>query len=445
MDIGSLQLNSVRELKKFSNRLKEKKINTGSSAYTFIATWGDNLGFEFLKYKILKFSNILNFVKILFKDFYFAFTTDSIEIINKFEINKKNKIIFSNASLTDFRSDGSYTDRYFKINSKFYNEYIFIIIYTDKDIPNQIDSNLILLRRKKTFFLKNFFLFIIKSLDFILLKRQFSFFNYSGASKFGEKLIFSLENNIDFKSITKIFFPYEGITFQQQLCLFSKNINPKINIIGYDHSAPHANPLNLLYREGSPDLLFVNGKSQKNYLINYLDWPSEKIKIVPSLRYKNNSKEKFENTIFFPWKISNSKIVIDSLTNLLENIKTNSLGNLKVKIHPVCADMKKQLRLKKEIEILLAKHESKLNNVNNKTSIFIGSTTSVIVALEKNLNVYHICFDPIFDSYSDKMWPELKVEKITNNTFKYFLSKKNNFINFGKDEKIFDKYYNVDL
>ena len=74
--------------------------------------------------------------------------------------------------------------------------------------------------------------------------------------------------------------------------IFKKNINPKINIIGYDHSAPHANPLNLLYREGAPDLLFVNGKSQKNYLINYLDWPSEKIKIVPSLRYKNNSKEK---------------------------------------------------------------------------------------------------------------------------------------------------------
>ena len=43
------------------------------------------------------------------------------------------------------------------------------------------------------------------------------------------------------------------------------------------------------------------------------------------------------------------------------------------------------------------------------------------------------------------MWPELKVEKITNNTFKYFLSKKNNFINFDKDKKIFDKYYNVDL
>ena len=262
MDIGSLQLNSVRELKKFSNRLKEKKINTGSSAYTFIATWGDNLGFEFLKYKILKFSNILNFVKILFKDFYFAFTTDSIEIINKFEINKKNKIIFSNASLTDFRSDGSYTDRYFKINSKLYNEYIFIIIYTDKDIPNQIDSNLILLRRKKTFFLKNFFLFIIKSLNFILLKRQFSFYNYSGASKFGEKLIFSLENNIDFKSITKIFFPYEGITFQQQLCLFSKNINPKINIIGYDHSA-RTNPLNLLYREGLQTYFLLTEKVKK--------------------------------------------------------------------------------------------------------------------------------------------------------------------------------------
>ena len=43
------------------------------------------------------------------------------------------------------------------------------------------------------------------------------------------------------------------------------------------------------------------------------------------------------------------------------------------------------------------------------------------------------------------MWPELKVEKITDNTFEYTLSKKNNFITFGKDETVFNRYYNIDL
>ena len=60
------------------------------------------------------------------------------------------------------------------------------------------------------------------------------------------------------------------------------------------------------------------------------------------------------------------------------------------------------------------------NKKNDSISIFIGSTTGVIVALEKGLKILHICFDPVFDSYSEFLWPNLKVEKITENRIIFF-------------------------
>ena len=86
------------------------------------------------------------------KDFYSAFTTDSYVILNNFKINGKEKIIFSNASILDFNEQGLFTDRYFKINSKDYNDFIFILMYSSKEIPNNISKNIILLKKKKKSF-----------------------------------------------------------------------------------------------------------------------------------------------------------------------------------------------------------------------------------------------------------------------------------------------------
>ena len=43
----------------------------------------------------------------------------------------------------------------------------------------------------------------------------------------------------------------------------------------------------------------------------------------------------------------------------------------------------------------------------------------MIVALQSNVEVIHICADPIFESYNEKLWKTLKVDHITNNTFIY--------------------------
>ena len=72
MDIDNLQIEAAQKLKKFSLRLEERKVNVATSAYAFVATWGKNFGFEYLKFKILKRSGFIKFLIILMKDFYYS-------------------------------------------------------------------------------------------------------------------------------------------------------------------------------------------------------------------------------------------------------------------------------------------------------------------------------------------------------------------------------------
>ena len=53
------------------------------------------------------------------------------------------------------------------------------------------------------------------------------------------------------------------------------------------------------------------------------------------------------------------------------------------------------------------------------------------MALEKKIDVIHICFDSIFDSYSQTLWPNLRVKQISKNSFTYRLKKYNTFLKFN--------------
>ena len=91
----------------------------------------------------------------------------------------------------------------------------------------------------------------------------------------------------------------------------------------------------------------------------------------------------------------------------------------------------------------MLKHKNSFlqENYTNKLSIFIGSTSSPIEALERGLEVIHICDDPVFQSYSSELWPSIKVKKIDNNTYEYQLLKKSNLIQLGDSSKVFKEEY----
>ena len=81
------------------------------------------------------------------------------------------------------------------------------------------------------------------------------------------------------------------------------------------------------------------------------------------------------------------------------------------------------------------------DSYKNKLSIFIGSTSSPIEALERGVEVLHICDDPVFQSYSSALWPSIKVKKIDENTYVYQLLKKGNLIQLGGSSKTFQEGY----
>jgi len=97
----------------------------------------------------------------------------------------------------------------------------------------------------------------------------------------------------------------------------------------------------------------------------------------------------------------------------------------------------------KKINDILNKYQDSLPEEKNVTkfSIFIGSTSSPIEALERGVNVIHICDDPVFQCYNSILWPSIKTKKIDENTYEYELMKKGNLIQLGDNPKVFEEEY----
>ena len=75
-------------------------------------------------------------------------------------------------------------------------------------------------------------------------------------------------------------------------------------------------------------------------------------------------------------------------------------------------------------------------------SVFFGGTSAILEALESGMTVTHICGDLVFESYSETIWPAIKVKSIGKNILEYSLSSYDKCINFGSEDKIFEKYFN---
>ena len=211
--------------------------------------------------------------------------------------------------------------------------------------------------------------------------------------------------------------PYEGQPFQNVICLKATQAKKKIETIGYVHSFPIGLPTNLFKRPGNPDKLYINSISQKYALKKYFGWKNKKLIVLPSARLNRHLNNNMKNKIFLPINFESSKKIINNLFYLMNYTKSN-FSNLEIKNHPRCLKSKKHLSLIKGINNLIKKYKKDKTTLSN-FSIFIGPTGSVIEALERDIKVFHICENPIIETYTKKVWKYLNCSKISNNLFKY--------------------------
>jgi hypothetical protein len=69
-------------------------------------------------------------------------------------------------------------------------------------------------------------------------------------------------------------------------------------------------------------------------------------------------------------------------------------------------------------------------NLSHQT-IVVGASASVIEALERGLDVVHICTDALFESYSQDIWPNIEVEELQPNVYRYRLRERGSYIQFS--------------
>jgi hypothetical protein len=417
---------------------RHKKIANFSSNF-FLCSWYDNLGFlclkEFAGQKIPYWFRI----KTILKELIFS---NYISLKNNSKINSNNyeNIILSYFFPKNLEKNGNYFDKYFSIKANKLKKTLLILIPVDDFKYNgKINNNIIILQKNKKI---NFFILLKILLDVILNFCNSIFFlklhRISVNNTFDKNLLQILISLIKTSKIKKILYPFESQPHQNFINLKLKKIFPKIRIIGYMHTVLPPLPLEYIKKGCEPDILFVNGDNQKKILVNKLGWPSNKVKSIPSLRFKKKLSGDMTKKIFLPYFLESEDKFLILLKKLIFSKPKYFFPKLEVKNHPSMHNSKRHLNLLKKINYFLVQEKKffRSSSKNKNISIFLGSTASVIEGLERNLKVYHICSNEIFEKFDKFYWKDLKVTRVQKNIFKYKILKKGKFIRLSKGNNL---------
>jgi len=379
--------------------------------------------------------NLINFIYQV-KNFLYILRFSSPQIFGNYSkknINNYKTLIVSWSTEKDFLKTGEYFDKYFKISSK-KKDTLWFLVHMGNEKPKKIKKNIIIFYnpQKKNGFninlLIKYFFKIIRQKKFSLSKIYHelsfdSFIAHNMKDFFAKVLVYYWPK--------KIIFPYECQTFQSSLIHLIRKSNEKIITIGYNHSS-HPFPMYNLYHSNSPDLLYVQSEASKKFFSKYFKWPQKKVKQISSLLVKKTAKE-YAKKIFLPYGFSDANVVVKNFELFVNSYLQEKIKPMKIKTHPATINSKRHLELKKRIEHIIKINKNKFSeNSNKSTSIHIGEVSTVIEALEAGVTAIHIVCDPIFELYSPKFWPSIKVRQLSDKIFEYSLKEFGKCLTFEK-------------
>ena len=92
--------------------------------------------------------------------------------------------------------------------------------------------------------------------------------------------------------------------------------------------------LDIIFRKGSPDVLFTHSSDQKIYISKKLGWPKKGLNLG-SMRYLRSENIKYyKNKIFLPYFIDEKTEYLKKFAFFLKSCRDRSLPKLVIKPHP---------------------------------------------------------------------------------------------------------------
>jgi hypothetical protein len=422
-DIYEKQKNILQNFKKYFKNLYSL------DSFNYCSFISNSLGSEFFK-RNSKRKYYINFLKEYFKELISLGFIKEITLVSKSVKNYEN-IILSWGFKKDYKKN--FYDKYFNINSSKYKKTHWIVIYMSKKLPKKIPENntIVQIERNRIFNIISFFKNIFFLLNYLNFNIKSIFLFCSSQVLISVKLEKIISKNINFSNTKKIFIPYESQLFQKKFISQARVKNNKIKIFGFDHTAPQPIPVNLYHDSFSPDFLIVTSKNKINFNNKFLNWPIKKQKLMKSFRFKINKKE-FKSVIFLPYIIESEEIYLTKLRKLMSYLNIKDFKKFKIKNHPAKENSKKHNNLIFKIKNLYNNNfELFSKNKIKNTTIFLGQTTAIPLALETGLSCFNIVLDEVFGVYNPSIWKGLKLFSVEKNIFKYSLAKKNSLIKIG--------------
>jgi len=415
----------INIISKYFTALKKSGIDSTKSAFCYFSSSEVALGYS----NFLRIKKKIGTLKLLFehiKNISGILTQEGYMITHKNNHKKDFKsLIITWAYRNSFDHDGNLFDRYLGINSKKTKNTIWFVIYLDQKEPVKVSSNIILLKKQKTFFLNKLYYLIKVFLKVIRVSGyQLKKINHYFTTEFNfaNIIVDKLSALIELKRIREIRMPYESQIFQNEIYKFAKRRNKKIkNLAFLTYTHPLSKEL-IFDRSNQIDKLYLYNKNQRKVFIEYLKWPSRNIKFIQKNANFRERKNIYTNKVFLPYFFKDSDSIVKSFENYLKLFnKEINIKQLIIQQHPSPYNPSKQLMLKKKLIKIIKKFSDKKKIKYKKNlSIVIGLSSLPIKLIKSKINFIHISNDEENQIFSNKYWHNLKYKQIMKNIFKYY-------------------------
>lgn len=426
---NSDQIEILRKLKELIVKENNLDKNFSLKEYYYQISWANNYGNWILKNILFKnrfnLKNVIIFLKSIIEY--------SIKDVTKFQIfgkvlNKNYKNLIISYTNTDKLKKKILFDTCFNCKIKNSKNNLWVLVNFDQTNQSfKTQENVLVLQKKKNIFYLNylFYFSLIKNF-FIILFFKKKLIDANFFINFYSALHRVLKKN----NISRVFLAYESQPFQHAIIKFLKINNKKIKIIGNLHSNLPSLPTEFFYKKKhEPDKLIVHGYGQKNILIKFLGWPSTKILMRESFRYKKRNKSEFYNKIFLSYSIGNPSEIFFKIKMVFNRMSINA-NAYEIINHPY---MKNSITHLKLIDLLSGLKIKNNIKSNQKLTFVVGVSAIIPEILENGQDVIQFCNEPLFEKHSENIWKNIVSNEVYDGVYHYKLKKFGSLINFGKN------------
>lgn len=332
------------------------------------------------------------------------------------------RLVVSWALPGDFAADGGYRDRYLGLDSADTPQTLWFLILLSGNPPSRLHPNVRVFHRPQHGPRKH-------------SRSQAT--GFSATRVQAVDIAGAVADAVRRHGCRQVVMPYEAQPFQHAVNIAVKSHDQGIRTVGYLHSALPALPTDYLHRSGAPDKLLVHGEGQAEILREHLEWPAGQLQVIASLRYLRDAPVSFAGRILLPYSFADADFIEQRVAAMLRAAAPGTTPRWQVRNHPVMTNSARHLRLAERLTRVIAHHAGRASDepAVAQQTLMIGATAAVIEALERGLDVVHLCTNPLFERHCPAIWSRLHSEQLAPNVYRYRLRERGAYIRFGEPSK----------